>query len=196
MKRSLSASGFLLFIVSLIVPAISLAQTTDKNAATIKKLELNVETAKKNVAKNERTMVVSDSLIQKGNEMVAESKVELKTLAAERKKLDKEYATNRKALEKQSYSKDKAEASKAKADLKALDAKYKTDAKEIDNKQKLADKNSLTGASNISKGKTSQKTAQDGLKTAREALEAAEIKLNNTTNPPEEGSTTEKKKKK
>lgn len=195
MKRILSTSGVLLFIISSMIPAIAQAQTTDKNAAAIKKLELNVETAKKNVAKNERAMAVSDSLIQKGNEMVAESKVEMKALAAERKKLDKEYATNRKVLEKQSYSKDKAEATKAKTDLKAMDTKYKTDAKEIDNKLKLADKNSLTGASNISKGKTSQKAAQDGLKTAREALEAAEIKLDNTTNPPEEG-TTEKKKKK
>lgn len=171
------------------------AQTTDKNAAAIKKLELNVETAKKNVAKNERTMAVSDSLIQKGNEMVSTSKVEIKALAAERKKLDKEYATNRKVLEKLSFSKDKAEATQAKADMKALDAKYKTDSKELDSKLKLADKNSLTGSSNISKGKTSQKTAQDGLKTAREALEAAEIKLNNTTNPQEEGSTEKKKKK-
>ncbi len=191
----LYVSVVLFFIVSSLVPAISQAQTTDKNAAAIKKLELNVETAKKNMAKNERTMVVSDSLIQKGNEMVAESKVELKTLAADRKKLDKEYATSRKALEKQSFSKDKTEATKAKADLKAMDAKYKADSKEIDNKLKLANKNSLTGASNISKGKTSQKAAQDGLKTAREALEAAEIKLNNATNPREEGSSEKKKKK-
>lgn len=195
MKSIHAASGVLFFFVSSMVPAISQAQTTDKNTAVVKKLELNVETAKKNVAKNERTIAVSDSLIQKGNAMVAESKVEMKALAVERKKLDKEYATNRKALEKQSLSKDKAEATKAKADLKAMDTKYKTDSRELDNKLKLADKNSLTGASNISKGKASQKAAQDGLKTAREALEAAEIKLNNTTNPPEEGSTEKKKKK-
>jgi hypothetical protein len=195
MKRILSLSCNLLFIAGSIIPVISHAQTTDKNAAAIKKLELNVETAKKNVAKNERAMAVSDSLIQKGNALVAASKVELKALAAERKKLDKEYASNRKALEKLSVSKDKADAAKAKADLKAMDAKYKIDSKELDNKLKLADKNSLTGSSNISKGKTSQKAAQDGLKTAREALEAAEIKLNNATNPPEEGSTEKKKKK-
>jgi hypothetical protein len=195
MKWISSIAGILLFIAFTVMPVISQAQTADKNAAAIKKLELNMETAKKNVAKNEKTMAVSDSLIQKGNEMVAESKIELKALASERKKLDKEYATNRKALEKQSFSKDKAEAAKAKTDLKALDTKYKTDSKELDNKQKLADKNSLTGASNINKGKTSQKAAQDGLKTARESLEAAEIKLNNATNPSEEGSTEKKKKK-
>ncbi len=195
MKRILSVSGILIFIAGAIMPVLSQAQTTDKNAAAVKKLELNVETAKEKVAKNEKTMAVSDSLIQKGNEMVAESKVEMKALAADRKKLDKEYATNRKALAKLSVSKDKAESAKAKADLKALDAKYKTDTKELDNKFKLANKNSVTGASNISKGKTNQKAAQDGLKTARESLEAAEIKLNNATNPSEQGDTEKKKKK-
>ena len=195
MKRIFSVSGILFLILSAMHPLISHAQVANKNAAAIQKLEQNLETAKKNVAKNEKTMAVSDSLIQKGNEMVAESKTEMKALTAERKKLDKEYATSRKTMAKLSVSKDKAEAAKAKADLKVLDAKYKTDTKELDNKVKLASKNSVTGTSNISKGKTSQKAAQDGLKTARESLEAAEIKLNSATNPPEEGSTEKKKKK-
>lgn len=168
---------------------------TDKKAAEIKRLETGLAVAKKNVAKNERSIAIADSLITKGTEQLNESKAENKALATERKTLDKEYATQKKALEKQTTSKDKAEATQARNDMKALDLKYRADAKALDTRLKDATKKSTTGSSNLSKGKTGKKTATDALETAQATLDAAQEKYDiatGTSRPEEEG----KKKKK
>jgi chromosome segregation ATPase len=168
---------------------------TDKKAAEIKRLETALATAKKNVAKNERSIAIADSLITKGTEQLNESKAEAKTLATDRKTLDKEYATQKKALEKLTTSKDKAEVTKARSDMKALDAKYMADSKALDTKLKDTTKKSTTGSANVSKGKTGKNNATDALKTAQASLDAAQEKYDiatGTSRPEEEG----KKKKK
>jgi hypothetical protein len=168
---------------------------TDKKAAETKKLETGVANAKKNVAKNERLIEVSDSLTTKGTEQINESKAETKAIATERKALDKEYAAKKKALDKKLASQDKAEAAKAKTDLKELDTKYKADTKALDARLKASTAKATTGSANVSKGKTGKKTGTDGLKTAQAALDAAQAKHDAATGvaaPAEEG----KKKKK
>jgi hypothetical protein len=182
--------SMILFLISGIVNA-----QTDKKAAEIKRLETALSVAKKNVAKNERSLVIADSLIVKGTEQLNESKAEVKTIDTDRKTLDKEYATQKKALEKLTTSKDKAEATKAKNDMKALDTKYMADSKALDTKLKDATKKSTTGSSNVNKGKTGKKTATDALKTSQASLDAAQEKYDiatGTARPEEEG----KKKKK
>jgi chromosome segregation ATPase len=173
----------------ILIPGIASAQV-EKKAAEIKRLETGLTTAKNNVAKYEKSLAVSDSLISKGTEQLNESKAETKALGTERKTLDKEYATQRKALEKLSVSKDKAEATQAKTDIKALDLKYKTDSKALDTRLKDTTKKSTTGTSNLSKGKAGKKTAADGLETAQATLDAAQDKYNTATGvavPEEEG---------
>jgi chromosome segregation ATPase len=168
---------------------------TDKKAAEIKRLETALTAAKKNVAKNERSLAIADSLITKGTEQLNESKAETKAIDTERKTLDKQYATQKKPIEKLTNSKDKAEATKARNDLKALDAKYMTDSKALDTKLKDATKKSTTGSSNVSKGKTGKNNATDALKTSQASLDAAQEKYDiatGTARPEEEG----KKKKK
>jgi chromosome segregation ATPase len=154
---------------------------TDKKAAEIKRLETALNTAKKNVAKNERALVVADSLITKGTEQVNESKTETKTIETERKTLDKQHATEKKALEKLTTSKDKDEAAKAKTDMKALDAKYMADSKASDTKLKEATKKSTTGSANVSKGKAGKTNATAALKTAQVSLDAAQEKYDIAT---------------
>jgi hypothetical protein len=163
---------------------------TDKKAAEIKRLETSLATAKKNVAKNERALVVADSLITTGTAQLNESKAESKAITTERKTLDKEYGTQRKALEKQTTSKDKTEATRAINDLKALDTKYRDDSKALDTRLKEADKKSSTGLSNLNKGKAGKTNATEALKTSRASLEAAEEKYDiatGTARPEEEG---------
>ncbi len=166
-----------MFMLVIAFPGIMMAQV-DKKAAELKRLETGLNTAKNNVAKNERMMVVADSLVAKGTEQLNESKAENKAIASERKALDKQYASERKPLEKLTVSKDKAEATQAKADMKALDIKYKADTKALDNRMKEATKKSTTGTANVGKGKTNKKTATDGLKTAQAALDIAQEKYN------------------
>jgi hypothetical protein len=181
-------------MIFFLVPGKVNAQT-DKKAVEVKKLETALGTAKKNVAKNERSLVVSDSLITKGTEQLNESKAENKALAAERKTLDKEYATQKKALEKLSASKDKTEATQARNDLKALDLKYRADVKAMDTRGRDITKKSTTGSSNVSKGKSGKAAASDALETSRASLDAAQEKYDLATGvvkPEEEG----KKKKK
>jgi chromosome segregation ATPase len=162
---------------------------TDKKAAEIKRLETTLATAKKNVAKNERSIAVADSLITKGTEQLNESKAETKALDTERKTLDKQYATQKKTLDKLTTSKDKEEATKAKTDMKALDTKYMADSKALDTKLKDATKKSTTGSSNLNKGKTGKKNATDALKTSQASLDAAQEKYDiatGTARPEEE----------
>jgi hypothetical protein len=193
MKKIICSSALVLFIVFLMIPAITWAQV-DKNAATLKKLETGVTNAKNNVAKNEKMLAIGDSLIEAGTMMMNDAKIENKAIAADRKILDKNYATSKKPLEKLSGSSDKAEATKARTDIKALDTQYKADTKILDNRQKLATKNATTGSANVDKGKTSKKTAQDGLKTAQAALDVAQSKYDAFANP--EGESVDKKKNK
>jgi hypothetical protein len=163
---------------------------TDKKAAEIKRLETALATAKKNVAKNERALVVADSLITKGTEQLNESKAETKAIETERKTLDKQYSTQKKPLEKLVNSKDKNEAAKAKTDMKALDAKYMTDSKALDTRLKDATKKSTTGSANVNKGKTGKKNATDALETSQASLDAAQEKYDiatGTARPEEEG---------
>jgi hypothetical protein len=163
---------------------------TDKKAAEIKRLETALTTAKKNVAKNERALVVADSLITKGTEQLNESKAETKAIETERKTLDKQYSTQKKPLEKLVNSKDKNEATKAKTDMKALDAKYMADSKALDTRLKDATKKSTTGSANVNKGKTGKKNATDALETSQASLDAAQEKYDiatGTARPEEEG---------
>ncbi len=166
-----------LLMLAVAFPGLMMAQT-DKKAAELKRLETGLNTAKNNVAKNERMLAVADSLEVKGNEQINEAKAENKAIAAEKKAMDKQYASERKALEKQTMSKDKAEATQARAEMKALDLKYKADAKAIATREKDAAKKSTTGTTNLGKGKTNKKTATDGLKTSQAALDAAQEKYN------------------
>jgi hypothetical protein len=153
----------------------------DKKAAEIKRLETALATAKKNVAKNERSLAIADSLMTKGTEQLNESKTETKAIDTERKTLDKEYATQKKALEKLANGKDKTAATKAMSDIKALDLKYRADAKVLDTRLKDATKKSTTGSSNISKGKTGKSTATNALETAQASLDAAQEKYDIAT---------------
>jgi chromosome segregation ATPase len=162
----------------------------DKKAAEIKRLETALATAKKNVAKNERSIFVADSLITKGTEQLNEAKAETKAIETERKTLDKQYSTQKKPLEKLVNSKDKAEAAKAKTDMKALDAKYMADSKALDTRLKDATKKSATGSANVSKGKTGKKNATDALETSQASLYSAQEKYDiatGTARPEEEG---------
>ena len=182
MKKIICSSALVLFIVFLMIPAITWAQV-DKNAATIKKLETGVTNAKNNVAKNEKMLAIGDSLIEAGTMMMNDAKVENKAIAADRKILDKNYATSKKPLEKLSGSRIRLKPPKQETDIKALDTQYKADTKILDNRQKLATKNATLGSANVDKGKTSKKTAQDGLKTAQAALDEAQAKYDAFVNP-------------
>ncbi len=193
MKKNV-CSSLGLFLILLGIPAIAFAQV-DKKAAELKKLENNVILAKIKFTKYENMLVTADSLIEAGTNMTNDSKIEKKAISAEGKRLDKEYATNKKPLAKLTTSKNKEEATKAKAELKTLDTKYKTDSKELENRLKVATKNESTGNADLTKGKNSKKTAQEGLKTAQAALDAAEAKYEAVKNPVEEETPSEKKKK-
>ncbi len=177
-----------LSMILFLVPGKINAQT-DKKAAEIKRLETALATAKKNVAKHERSLVVADSLIAKGTEQLNESKAEMKAIETERKTLDKQYSTQKKSLEKLANSKDKDEAAKARSDVKALDAKYMADSKALDTRLKEATKKSTTGSANLDKGKTGKKNATDALETSRATLYTAQEKYDiatGTARPEEE----------
>lgn len=173
MRTIMNFRLFVMLSFLLFAPVLLLAQT-DKKAAELKKLESGITTAKAKVALNERQLAKADSLITTGTQMIAESKPELKTISAERKKLDKDFATKQKTLTKLSTSKDKEEATKAKADLKALTLQNKSDIKALDTRLKDATKKSTTGNANLTKGKAGKKTVQDALKVSQAALDAAQ----------------------
>lgn len=194
MKNKACLCSLGLFMLFLTIPGLVLAQS-DKKAAELKKLDTGITTAKNNVAKNEKLLVVAESLLSAGTTQVNESKAEIKSITTERKKLDKDYATSKKSLDKLATSKDKAEVTRAKTDIKALDTKYKADVKAMDLLFKDATKKSTTGSANLSKGKTSKKTAEDGLKTSRAALEAAQAKYDATAGVGEGGGEDKKNKK-
>jgi chromosome segregation ATPase len=159
----------------LLTPVFVQAQA-DKTATELKKLEPGFAAAKAKVALNERKVTVADSLIESGNQLVAESKTETKTIDAERKKLDKDFAAKQKPLTKLSTSKDKGESSKARADLKALNVQYRSDAKALDNRLKDATKKLTKGNSNLTKGKAAKKSAQDALKVSQANLKTVQAK--------------------
>jgi len=161
----------------------------------LKKLETSLTTAKAKVALNEAQLAKSDSLITSGTQMIAESKSETKAIDADRKKLDKSYVSDQKPLIKLSSSKDKEDATKARADLKALDLQYKQDSKALSLRVKDATKKMSTGNSNLTKGKSGKKNAQDALKLSRKALETAQEKYDNASGAGENSTTKSKKKK-
>jgi chromosome segregation ATPase len=194
MRNKACFSGLGLLVLFLFTPDATMAQD-DKKTAELKRLDEAVIMARSKVAKYERLLVVADSLISKGTEQITESKAEAKSISAERKTLDKAYAASKKSLEKLSVSKDKAEATQAKADIKALDLKYKADAKAFDTRLKEATKKSTTGSSNLSKGKTNKKTAEDGLKTAQASLDAAQARYDAATGGGDESGEPKNKKK-
>jgi hypothetical protein len=181
-----------MLVVLLSAPVIIRAQT-DKKADELKKLEASLVSAKAKVALNERQLVVSDSLITAGTQMIAESKTENKAIEADRKKLDKDNAAKQKSLVKLTTSKDKEESTKARADLKALDLQYKQDSKALSTRLKDATKMMSTGNADLSKGKATKKNAQDALKVSRASLDAAQKRYDAATG--ENSSVKDKKKK-
>jgi septal ring factor EnvC (AmiA/AmiB activator) len=177
-----------------LAPVVTQAQT-DKKADELKKLEINVATAKAKVALNERQLNVADSLITSGTQLIAESKTETKAIEADRKKLDKDNATKQKSLSKLTTSKDKDEASKARVDLKALDVQYKSDSKALSIRSKDATKMMSTGNANLTKGNATKKNAQDALKISRATLATAQAKYDAASASGDKTITKDKKKK-
>ena len=167
----------------------------DKKQAELKKLETSLAAAKAKVALNEQQLAKSDSLINVGTQMIAESKTETKAIEADRKKLDKDNITSQKPLNKLSTSKDKEESNKARADLKTLDVQYKSDSKALDTRLKDATKKMSAGNANLAKGKAGKKNAQDALKISRKALDTAQEKYDNANNSGVNTTSKEKKKK-
>jgi len=178
----------------LLTPVLTNAQT-DKKQAELKKLETSLATAKAKVALNEQQLSKSDSLINLGTQMIAESKTETKAIEAERKKLNKDNITSQKPLTKLSTSKDKEESNKARADLKALDVQYKSDSKALDTRLKDATKKMSAGNANLTRGKAGKKNAQDALKISRKALDTAQEKYDDANGSGVNTSSKEKKKK-
>ena len=178
----------------LLTPVLINAQA-DKKQAELKKLETSLAAAKAKVALNEQQLTKSDSLINLGTQMIAESKTETKAIDSERKKLDKDNVTKQKSLTKLSTSKDKEESTKAKADLKALDVQYKSDSKALSTRLKDATKKMSTGNANLARGKAGKKNAQDALKISRKALDTAQEKYDNANKSGETTTAKDKKKK-
>jgi len=178
----------------LLTPVLTNAQA-DKKQAELKKLETSLAAAKAKVALNEQQSAKSDSLINLGTQMIAESKTETKAIEAARKKLDKDNVNSQKSLTKLSASKDKDESSKAKADLKALDVQYKSDYKALDTRLKDATKKMSAGNANLAKGKAGKKNAQDALKISRKTLDTAQEKYDNANGSGVNTTSKEKKKK-
>ncbi len=178
----------------LLIPVLTNAQA-DKKQAELKKLETSLAAAKAKVSLNEQQLSKSDSLINLGTQMIAESKTETKAIEAERKKLNKDNITSQKPLNKLSTSKDKEESNKARADLKALDVQYKSDSKALDTRLKDATKKMSAGNSNLTKGKAGKKNAQDALKISRKALDTAQEKYDDANGSGVNTSSKEKKKK-
>jgi hypothetical protein len=166
-------------MLAIIFAGMSLAQAQgqpDKKEAELKKLETGVNQAKGKVAVQERKLAVADSLVNAGTKMITESKVEIKNVNAELKKLDKDFATEQKPLMKASTSKDKEEATQAKADLKALNTKYKADQKVLNTRLQAANKKATTGEANVNKGKAAKAAGKDAMKAAKDALTVAQKK--------------------
>jgi len=178
----------------LLTPVLTNAQA-DKKQAELKKLETSLAAAKAKVALNEQQSAKSDSLINLGTQMIAESKTETKAIESARKKLDKDNVNSQKSLTKLSASKDKDESSKAKADLKALDVQYKSDSKALDTRLKDATKKMSAGNANLAKGKAGKKNAQDALKISRKTLDTAQEKYDNANGSGVNTTSKEKKKK-
>ena len=192
-----TVKSFLILIVLfflLLTPVLTNAQA-DKKEADLKKLETSLAAAKAKVALNEQQLAKSDSLINVGTQMIAESKTETKAIEADRKKLDKDNITSQKPLNKLSTSKDKEESSKARADLKTLDVQYKSDSKALGTRMKDATKKMSAGNANLTKGKAGKKNAQDALKISRKALDTAQEKYDNANNSGVNTTSKEKKKK-
>lgn len=180
--------------IMLVMPVLAVGQAPtaeERKAAEIKRLETSLNTARAKVALNERKLETADSLIDAGNRLIEESRVEDKAISTDRKAVEKEYKAARKPVLKNTTSKDKEAATAAKTELKELDTKYKADIKVLDTRYKESTKKFNTGTSSITKGNTLKKTAKDALNQSEASLKAAQEKYDAATAPPGE----EKKKK-
>jgi hypothetical protein len=195
MKINAIIFGLGLSGLMLINPGTLLGQQPDKKAAELKRLEGNIDMAKKNVEKYRHMMHMADSLTSTGTEQANKSKAELKELSAKRKVTDKDYATHKKEVEKRINSKDKAESTAAKTESKDMDTKYRAEVKDLENREREATRMSSVSAANLTKGKNFKKTAEDGLKTSQAAVEAAQAKYNAAAGLKEEDTGGKKKKK-
>jgi hypothetical protein len=166
-----------LFFTGVNVSTYSQAAKPDKKEAEIKKLEMQLKTAKANLAKAEKAKAINDSLTETGTKMMDEGDEENKQLEADQKKADKEYATQTKALTKRMNSKDKDDAAQAKTEFKEIDIKYKADQKEFMTKKKALEKKAITGKMNMDKAKASRKTSEEALLRAQSSVEAIEQKI-------------------
>ncbi len=153
------ATLFLLLCIS------SLAQ--DKKQDKIASMQLKVDQA-------DALIFSADSLIEVGTNMMKETEIELKALAAEEKNLNRDYFNAKKPLEKQLRSKDKEEVAQAKAELKQVEDQYKADMKDWNNRYKVAIKNYDGGAKLVQKGKSNLSKAKEKKKGAEKALKDAE----------------------
>ncbi len=153
------ATLFLLLCIS------SLAQ--DKKQDKIASMQLKVDQA-------DALIFSADSLIEVGTNMMKETEIELKALAAEEKNLNRDYFNAKKPLEKQLRSRDKEEVAQAKAELKQVEDQYKADMKDWNNRYKVAIKNYDGGAKLVQKGKANLSKAKDKKKGAEKALKDAE----------------------
>ncbi len=183
-----------LFLLATVLTQAQTLTPAEKKAAEVKKLETALTVAKNKVALNEKQLNNADSLVSTGNNLIKDGKSETKAVETERKAIDKTYNTAKKPLLKQSTSKDKDEATAAKADIKALDAQYKIDTKALDARLKAATKKSTTGTANVTKGKTTQKTAKDALKLSQASLDAAQAKYDAATGAGDDSPKGKKKK--
>jgi|WetSurMetagenome_2_1015567.scaffolds.fasta_scaffold115795_2 hypothetical protein len=175
MKKIVRSLSFLLFVLFHLTTSFTQTQVDNKEEAR-KKLETNISFARNNVAKNEKLLAISDSLIRTGNAMIEDSKLEARCIAVERKKLDKEHASGRKILVKLSGSSDKTEATKAKTELKAFEIQYKADSKNLDNMLNTASRNYITGTNLVNRGETGNRNAKDNLISAQTSLDAAQAR--------------------
>ena len=181
MMKTITGSGFILILMSLLLlPILAVAQA-DRKAAELKNLEKNISVAQARVGLNQKQLAAADSLINLGHQMIKEGKSEVKAVYKESDNLEKEYASAHKPLEKLSTSKDKAEAVRARADLKALDGKYRADNLSLELRLKSAERKQTSGASYIARGKTARMNARDALKTSGAALKAAQDKYDSAT---------------
>ncbi len=172
-----------LFFVVLMGVALSVAgqSAEEKKAAAIAKLEVSLKKAQEKVAALEKKSADADSLVDLGNQMKNEAKVEIKAAQQQLKIINKEFSAERKPLAKLTGSKDRAVAAQAKADLKELENQFKADVKAATAEGKAAEKKLTTGDSNVAKGKSTLKSNAAALKTAQASADLAQDKYDIAT---------------
>jgi len=153
----------------------------DRKAGELKSLETAVTNAEARVAIIEKRVSDADSIINAGKRMLDESKAELKSVDSDSKKFEKVYDSKRKETGKQANSKDKTEANRARTELRNIDSQYKTESRALETRLREATRKQTMGITNIQKGKTARKNAEEALKVANQALKAARAKYYGAT---------------